>query len=380
MDSEFIAAANAALSGQALTSSPVLQGLSLAADGTLPEPQLIEAFERHRARLGSEPIASFKQALSDVMFFLLFQAGELLESRADEDLARRVKELLATLETAVTDLPRLTEGVPGCGGAFKLVPEDFEVEELPAYLPSGEGEHLFLWVEKRGRDTREVVRALAQALGLPEGEIGVAGMKDRHAVTRQLISVPARAEPQAAGLLAGGRERAVGAPARQQAADRAPQGQPLPAAPAGREGRGRGARDLLPADGARRAQLLRRAALRARAGQRGPGQGAPAGPAAAAAAGSLPAQAVPLRLPVPPLQPGPGRAPARGHLRPGAPGRRAPQGGHRRPLRLRGAGGGWPSGGRLRGEPRRAHVRPEDDAPRPTVWRRPRRRCWPRRG
>jgi hypothetical protein len=36
--------------------------------------------------------------LSDVMFFLLFQAGELLESRADEDLARRVKELLATLD------------------------------------------------------------------------------------------------------------------------------------------------------------------------------------------------------------------------------------------------------------------------------------------
>jgi hypothetical protein len=96
---EFIEAANAALSGQALTSSPVLEGLALADDGTLPVPRLIEAFERHRAQLGSEPIASFKQALSDVMFFLLFQAGELLESRADEDLARRVKELLATLET-----------------------------------------------------------------------------------------------------------------------------------------------------------------------------------------------------------------------------------------------------------------------------------------
>jgi tRNA pseudouridine13 synthase len=98
------------------------------------------------------------------------------------------------------DLPRLTEGVPGCGGAFKLVPEDFEVEELPAYNPSGEGEHLFLWVEKRGRDTREVVRALAQALGVPEGDVGVAGMKDRHAVTRQLLSVPARTEPKLAGF------------------------------------------------------------------------------------------------------------------------------------------------------------------------------------
>ena len=92
--------------------------------------------------------------------------------------------------------PRLTEGVPGCGGAFKLVPEDFEVEELPAYLPSGEGEHLYLWVEKRGRDTREVVKALGAALGVDEGDVGVAGMKDRQAITRQLLSVPARAEPR----------------------------------------------------------------------------------------------------------------------------------------------------------------------------------------
>src|SRR5512132_4194003 len=90
--------------------------------------------------------------------------------------------------------PRLTEDVPGCGGAFKLVPEDFEVEELPAYQPSGEGEHLYLWVEQRGRDTREVVRALCAALGGDEGDVGVAGMKDRQAITRQLLSVPARAE------------------------------------------------------------------------------------------------------------------------------------------------------------------------------------------
>ncbi|RKH05990.1 tRNA pseudouridine(13) synthase TruD [Corallococcus sp. CA053C] len=93
-------------------------------------------------------------------------------------------------------LPRLTAGIPGCGGAFKLSPEDFEVEELPAYLPSGEGTHLYLWVEKRGRDTREVVRALATAMGVREDDIGVAGMKDRQAVTRQWLSVPATAEPR----------------------------------------------------------------------------------------------------------------------------------------------------------------------------------------
>jgi hypothetical protein len=94
---EFIASANAALSGQALSSSPVLAGLAFAPDGSLSDVRLVEAYEQHRGSLGSEPLASFRQALSDVMFFLLFQAGELLESRADEDLARRVKDMLATL-------------------------------------------------------------------------------------------------------------------------------------------------------------------------------------------------------------------------------------------------------------------------------------------
>lgn len=77
---------------------------------------------------------------------------------------------------------------------FKAVPEDFEVEELPAYLPGGEGTHLYLWVEKVGRDTMDVVRALSRAAGVPEKEIGYAGLKDRHAKTRQYLSIPASAE------------------------------------------------------------------------------------------------------------------------------------------------------------------------------------------
>lgn len=98
LEREFIAAANAALAGQALSSSPVLTGVFFESDGHLDEGKLLRRFEFSRDQLGSEPLASLRQALSDVMFFLLFQAGELLESRADEDLARRVKELLSTLE------------------------------------------------------------------------------------------------------------------------------------------------------------------------------------------------------------------------------------------------------------------------------------------
>jgi len=97
-DREFLAAARAALESGTLSVSPVLRGLELGPDGRFDEKKLLEAFARARPKLGSEPVASLRQALSEVMFFLLFQAGELLESRADEDLARRVKDMLATLE------------------------------------------------------------------------------------------------------------------------------------------------------------------------------------------------------------------------------------------------------------------------------------------
>jgi len=93
----FLQAANVALAGQALTAVPVLRGLQFTDEGTLPEQPLLEAFGRVRGKMGSEPVASLREGLSEVMFFLLFQAGELLESRADEELARRVKELLGAL-------------------------------------------------------------------------------------------------------------------------------------------------------------------------------------------------------------------------------------------------------------------------------------------
>jgi tRNA pseudouridine13 synthase len=103
----------------------------------------------------------------------------------------------------LSGLPYVTPGTPGCGGAFKSTPEDFEVEELPAYEPSGQGEHLFLWIEKRAHDTPWVARELARALGLTERDVSYAGLKDRHAVTRQLFCVPAvKSEPKLAAFSA----------------------------------------------------------------------------------------------------------------------------------------------------------------------------------
>lgn len=67
-------------------------------------------------------------------------------------------------------------------------PEDFVVEELPAYPASGKGEHLFVTFRKRGLTTPDAVRALARALEVDPRFAGWAGMKDRHAVTTQTVS------------------------------------------------------------------------------------------------------------------------------------------------------------------------------------------------
>jgi tRNA pseudouridine13 synthase len=84
----------------------------------------------------------------------------------------------------------LTESLPGTGGLLKAVPEDFVVDELPAYPASGEGTHTFLRIEKRALTTDEAVRRVCSALSASERDAGTAGQKDRQAVTRQWISVP----------------------------------------------------------------------------------------------------------------------------------------------------------------------------------------------
>lgn len=94
----------------------------------------------------------------------------------------------------MSTLPFLTAASPGCGGLFKATPEDFEVEELPAYEPTAEKdcEHLFLWIQKRGQSTQDVAKALARHCGFPEKDVSWAGLKDRHAITRQYLCAPAR--------------------------------------------------------------------------------------------------------------------------------------------------------------------------------------------
>ena len=95
------------------------------------------------------------------------------------------------------DLPYLTAELPGTGGKLRAKDDDFFVDEEPAYLPSGQGDHVFAHIEKRGLATPQAVDRLARALGCAPRDVGVAGMKDRHAVTRQWISLPPPITPEA---------------------------------------------------------------------------------------------------------------------------------------------------------------------------------------
>lgn len=91
---------------------------------------------------------------------------------------------------APREVPLVTQDLPGTSGTVRVSEQDFRVEELPLYQPSGEGGHLYLLVEKVGRTTPEVARELGEALSLRERDVGYAGLKDKRAVTVQRFSVP----------------------------------------------------------------------------------------------------------------------------------------------------------------------------------------------
>lgn len=96
----------------------------------------------------------------------------------------------------------LAFGVPLLTAAMRSVPEDFQVDELPAFEATGEGEHLLLDIRKRGANTVAIAKRLAQWAGVTEMAVSYAGQKDRHAVTTQRFSVhlPKRVSPDIAAL------------------------------------------------------------------------------------------------------------------------------------------------------------------------------------
>ncbi len=88
-----------------------------------------------------------------------------------------------------TDAPFLTSDIPGIGGKLKVRLEDFKVDEIPLYEPSGQGTHTYIQIEKTSIATLPAIAMLSKALGIPRRNIGFAGLKDARGITRQWLSV-----------------------------------------------------------------------------------------------------------------------------------------------------------------------------------------------
>ena len=88
-------------------------------------------------------------------------------------------------------LPAITADLPGTGGQARAYPDDFVVSEIPRHPPDGRGDYAYAYIEKRGLATHDLAAALRER-GVPYRDIGIAGLKDKHAITRQWLSVPAQ--------------------------------------------------------------------------------------------------------------------------------------------------------------------------------------------
>ena len=93
-------------------------------------------------------------------------------------------------------------GGPLISGSLRDQPADFFVEENLGFEPEGEGEHVFLWIEKTDINTQQLAGDIARLAKLPTRQVSYAGMKDRRAVTRQWFSVHLPGHTTSATVLA----------------------------------------------------------------------------------------------------------------------------------------------------------------------------------
>lgn len=96
----------------------------------------------------------------------------------------------------------LFHGQPPCRGRLRSQAEDFQVDELLGFTPSGEGEHVYLQVRKRNQNTQWLANQLAAFAGVRPQDVSFAGLKDRYALTTQWFSVwlPGKASPDWSAL------------------------------------------------------------------------------------------------------------------------------------------------------------------------------------
>ena len=99
----------------------------------------------------------------------------------------------------MSDLPwcPAAHGGPAASAVLRAEPEDFRVVEIMNVVPEGEGEHLWLEIEKTNWNTEDVALWLAKSAAIHRLSVGYSGLKDRRAITRQWFSLhlPGKDDP-----------------------------------------------------------------------------------------------------------------------------------------------------------------------------------------
>ncbi len=88
-----------------------------------------------------------------------------------------------------SNLARLNSDAEGLSADIRQKPEHFQVVEILPFEPEGEGTHAWLYIEKINTNTDWLATELAKFAGIKPVDVGYAGLKDRHGITRQWFSV-----------------------------------------------------------------------------------------------------------------------------------------------------------------------------------------------
>lgn len=167
-----------------------------------PDPAIYASFEQSTGCTRSEIF--FADDLLENIHAAQARGWDTLHIDHEGDPARQIAEALAKRgviaaalafkahTSEVIESPLMTRTICRAeqpGGVIKVRSADFLVDELPLYEPSGEGEHLYLGIQKENMPHDEMLRIVADHFKVDPDSIGTAGRKDRHAVTRQAISV-----------------------------------------------------------------------------------------------------------------------------------------------------------------------------------------------
>ncbi|MFI8555134.1 tRNA pseudouridine(13) synthase TruD [Psychrobacter sp. NPDC077938] len=108
------------------------------------------------------------------------------EQTASEQIDLAHIDIATITDTANLPQPSLQ---PIQQATYKANTTDFIVNELLPLDFTGEGEHLWLHIEKSGMNTAYLAKLLSEWTDIPLRDVGYSGLKDRHALTTQWFSL-----------------------------------------------------------------------------------------------------------------------------------------------------------------------------------------------